>query len=135
MHEQEWQGYQLARCLDCFMTFTLNPDYSSERYAAVYGDATDGTPVPSDRPHVYRIPERRLMFEGQALFVPPPRLTPSERRALSWLKRNAPRTRSIVDCGCGTGRFLEALSAAAPKAIYWRRKGATSSSMFVIAVP
>jgi hypothetical protein len=23
-HEQEWHGYQLDRCLECFMTFTLN---------------------------------------------------------------------------------------------------------------
>jgi SAM-dependent methyltransferase len=112
MHEQEWHGYQLAHCLECFMTFTLNPDYSGERYAAAYGDAAEGTPVPSAKLHVYRSPERRLTFEGQALFAPPPRLTPSERRVLSWLKRNAPPTGSIVDCGCGTGRFLDVLSRA-----------------------
>jgi SAM-dependent methyltransferase len=45
-------------------------------------------------------------------FVPPPRLTPAERLALIWLKARAPRGSLVMDCGCGTGRFLHVLAGA-----------------------
>jgi SAM-dependent methyltransferase len=116
--DEEWLGYKLATCLECRMTFTLNPDYSTERYVAIYGDMQGGEAlVPADQARVYHAPERRLMLEGRAPLAPRPRLTPAEAMAFAWLKSEAPRQSCIVDCGCGSGRFLNVLRRASFRAV------------------
>jgi len=110
---ERWQSYNLAKCDDCGVTYTVNPDYTQERYVAAYEPGAPESPVPA-AVHVYRAPEAHLRLEGAAFprLVPPPRLTAAERVALRWLKEHAPRGALVVDCGCGTGRFLQALSKA-----------------------
>ena len=111
---ETWRTYRLATCADCGVTFTLNPDYSRERYVAVYGDGASNLPVPARHEHVYVAPVTRLGLEAIAFkkLIPAPRLAPAERYALTWLKANAPRRSVIIECGCGTGRFLQALQRA-----------------------
>lgn len=106
--EEEWHGFQLARCKSCQVTFTLNPDYRPDAYEAAYKGAAQA-PVPQEHAHVYVAPAQRLRLEALAYFVPPPRLTPAEKLALKWLKHNATKGDVILDCGCGSGRFLRAL--------------------------
>ena len=106
--EEEWRGFRLAKCKHCGVTFTLNPDYHPEAYDAAY-KGSKGTPVPEEHSYVYVNPADRLKFEIEAFLVPPPRLTPAERVALAWIERNAPKGAIVIDCGCGSGRFLRAL--------------------------
>ncbi|GIW47799.1 MAG: hypothetical protein KatS3mg078_1676 [Deltaproteobacteria bacterium] len=113
---ERYHGFQLAKCEECGLTFTLNPDYRIERYEAAYEGKGD-IPVAEEHSYVYKAPAQRLRLEALAYLVPPPRLTPAERLALSWLKKNAPQGSVIVDCGCGTGRFLRALASAGFKAV------------------
>jgi SAM-dependent methyltransferase len=91
------------------MTFTVNPDYKPERYLAAYEGTSGETPLPEEYAFVYAGPQLRLETEGRAYFCPPPRLTPSERLALQWLNAHIPPGAVVVECGCGTGRFLRAL--------------------------
>jgi SAM-dependent methyltransferase len=116
---ETWGVYQLATCRACGVTFTTNPDYRRTRYIAAYdGDPAD-LPVPQHHVHVYSGPELRLKYEALAFpqLLPPPRLTPAERHALEWLGRHAPKHARIIDCGCGTGRFLDTLSRAGFEAV------------------
>jgi SAM-dependent methyltransferase len=106
--EEEWRGFKLAKCKRCHVTFTLNPDYRPEAYNAAY-KGSEGTPVPEEHSYVYVNPAERLKLELQAFIVPPPRLIPGEQIALSWIKANAPKGVIVIDCGCGSGRFLRAL--------------------------
>ena len=106
---EEWQGFRIVSCGACGLEYTLNPDYRPDRYKDGYRGAGD-LPVPEEHVHVYRAPAERLRLETRALVLPPPYLTPAERLALRWLVENAPSGATIVDCGCGTGRFLRALS-------------------------
>jgi len=106
--EEEWRGFYLAKCKRCAVTFTVNPDYRPEAYDAAY-KGSEGTPVPGEHSYVYVNPAERLKLELQAFLVPPPRLTPAEQTALSWIKRNASKGAIVIDCGCGSGRFLRAL--------------------------
>jgi len=116
-HEEEWRGFKMVRCRECGLTFTLNPTYKPERYADAYRGEGD-LPVPEEHAHVYAAPAVRLSLEAKALLVPPPRLTPAEKRALSWLKRKYVKRGSVViDCGCGSGRFLRALKRSGFKAV------------------
>jgi SAM-dependent methyltransferase len=105
---EEHRGFQLAQCHECRLTFTLNPDYQPERYHAAYVGEGD-IPVVSEHSYVYESPAERLRLETRAYILPPPRLIPAERLALCWLKEKASRVSTVVDCGCGTGRFLRAL--------------------------
>lgn len=111
---ETWLSYQLATCGECGVTFTLNPDYRRDRYVAVYEGTSSQLPVPKSYAHVYASPESRLVLETQAFpkLVPPPRLTPAEGLALNWLRSRASRGSLVIDCGCGTGRFLQVLSKA-----------------------
>jgi SAM-dependent methyltransferase len=109
---EEWKGYRLATCSECGLVFTVNPDYEAERYVAAYQQSPEEGPVPLDHRYMYAAPEKRLELEAMAFFVPPPRLTPTERLALKWLKAHAPSGAQIIDCGCGAGRFLRALNKA-----------------------
>jgi SAM-dependent methyltransferase len=70
------------------------------------------TALPDEYAHVYKGPQLRLELEGRAFFCPPPRLTPPEHLALRWLKDHLPPGATVVECGCGTGRFLRALKRA-----------------------
>jgi SAM-dependent methyltransferase len=96
--------------------FTLNPDYRSERYESAYEGKGD-LPVPVEHSYVYQSPMERLRLESIAFRLPPPRLTPAEKIALRWIKRHAPKDAVIVDCGCGTGRFLRALKRASVQGV------------------
>src|ERR1017187_9890609 len=102
-------GYELAVCSECGLLFTVNPDHKAERYLASYeGKETEGI-LPEAYSHVYAGPQLRLELEGRAYLCPPPRLTPAENLALRWVKAHIPSGASVVECGCGTGRFLRAL--------------------------
>ena len=105
---EEWHGFQIVRCQECGLSFTLNPSYRPERYRDAYKGEGD-LPVPKEHAYVYTAPSERLLLESMAFVVPPPRLTPAERAALAWIERNAPKRAIVVDCGCGSGRFLRAL--------------------------
>jgi len=83
---EEWKAYMLATCLECGLTFTVNPDYTAERYVSAYESTSDELPVPHEHCYVYAAPEERLQLEAQALFSPPPRLTAAERLAIKWLR-------------------------------------------------
>lgn len=106
--EEEWQGFRIVRCQECGLSFTRNPVYRPERYRDVY-DHQSTTVVPEEHAYVYAAPGERLRLETIAVILPPPRLRPAEREALAWIKRHAPRGAMIIDCGCGSGRFLRAL--------------------------
>lgn len=110
---ETWDVYDLARCDECGVTYTVNPDYAQERYVAAYEAGAAESPVPAEA-YIYRAPAGRLRLEAAAFprLIPPPRLTAAERVALRWLRARAPRGALVVDCGCGTGRFLRALSKA-----------------------
>lgn len=116
---ETWGIYQLALCRECGVTFTRNPDYRRARYIAAYDGSSGDLPVPRHHVHVYSAPELRLRYEALAFpkFLPRPRLTPAELHALGWLGRHAPRHARIIDCGCGTGRFLDMLSRAGFEAV------------------
>jgi SAM-dependent methyltransferase len=102
-------GYELAVCSDCGLLFTVNPDYSQERYLATYEGKPTEAALPEEYSHVYAGPQLRLELEGRAFFCPPPRLTPAERLALRWVKDRLSPKAVVAECGCGTGRFLRAL--------------------------
>ena len=105
-------GYELALCSDCGLVFTVNPDYKPERYLASYEGKGTEAALPEEYSYVYAGPQLRLELEGRAYICPPPRLTPAEHLALRWLKAHIPSGAAVVECGCGTGRFLRALKAA-----------------------
>jgi SAM-dependent methyltransferase len=107
--EGDWHGYELRACRRCGLSMTANPDYSRDRYVAAYAGDSDAATLPAEHAHIYTAPERRLALELSARLVPPPYLTPAERRAVAWIERHGSRDGAIVDCGCGTGRFLRAL--------------------------
>ncbi len=103
---EAWHGYKLASCSECGLTFTVNPDYKPDRYIAAYEDTSGQIPVPEPYSYLYAAPEQRLKLEAQALWIPPSRLTPSEKLALKWLIAKAAKSAIVIDCGCGAGRFL-----------------------------
>ena len=102
-------GYELATCRDCGLTFTRNPDYSSQRYLVAYRQVPGEAPVPEKDAYKYSMPARRLELECMALIPPAPRLTPAQRLALNWLKTKLPARGTVLDYGCGSGSFLWAL--------------------------
>jgi SAM-dependent methyltransferase len=116
---ETWGRYVLATCRRCGMTFTVNHDYSADRYVGVYDDDADRSPVPSERTYVYTLPAQRLEWERGAFqrLLPPPRLNRAEAIACTLLAGHAPSGAVVVDCGCGTGRFLRALKSAGISAI------------------
>jgi SAM-dependent methyltransferase len=101
-------GYTLAICSRCGLTFTLNPDYSPQRYAAAYeaSSALDG--LTAERGLIYNSSTERLRLETLAYFPPAPWLTRAQKLALRILKAAPPRS-VVLDCGCGSGGFLWAL--------------------------
>ncbi len=107
-----WKGYRLAVCGRCGLTFTLNPDYSTERYAAEY-DGSARADGPAEKMHglIYEASAGRLELEARAYLTPPPRLTPAQKAALDRLEVSAPPGAAVIDCGCGSGGFLRALHA------------------------
>ncbi len=105
---EEWCGFEIAKCLNCGLQLTLNPSYRPESYQDAYR-GMGLLPVLEEHIHVYAAPAERLQLEERAFILPPPRLTPAERLALEWLERSAPTGAVVIDCGCGTGRFLRAL--------------------------
>jgi SAM-dependent methyltransferase len=107
--EGEWHGYELLQCGRCGLSMTGNPDYNRDRYVAAYAGDSEAATLPAEHAHIYTAPERRLTLELSARVVPPPHLTPAEHRAVAWIDLHAPLDRLVVDCGCGTGRFLRAL--------------------------
>lgn len=112
-----WKGYRLAACARCGLTFTLNPDYSPQRYAAAYDGTSSQGPVEERHSFVYTSPARRLGLEAAAFFPPSPRLTQAQMLALRRLRADAPRGAPVIDCGCGSGAFLWALGRAGIKGV------------------
>src|SRR5712691_2348427 len=106
---EEWEGYQLSTCSECGITFTLNPDYNPERYISAYENPSQEAPGLEKYGYTYGAQGWHLKLGTLAFYSIPSRLTPAERLALKWLKSHAPVGASIIDCGCGVGRFLHAL--------------------------
>jgi SAM-dependent methyltransferase len=75
----------------------------------VYERGDGSVPVEPENGYLYLAPAKRLELETIAFSAPPPRLTPSQRLALRWLKERAAPGATIIDCGCGSGLFLRAL--------------------------
>ena len=103
-------GYELAICAECGLLFTVNPDYKPERYLAAYEGKAGEAALSDHYAIVYEGPQLRLELEGRAFVCPRPRLTPSEKLALGWVKAHLCPRAVVVDCGCGSGRFLRALN-------------------------
>lgn len=106
-NEEEWKAYTLVTCSDCGLTFTRNPNPGTKHYVGLYEDSQQS--FTKEVEYTYTIPLQRLYLEQQAYFAPRPRLTPAERTAIKWLKENVPSNSVVIDCGCGTGRTLQAL--------------------------
>lgn len=109
--------YELATCQECGLTFTRNPDYSSQRYLSAYGQSQGPAPVAEEYRYVYSMPAKRLELENLAFFPPAPRLTLAQRMALAWLKAKLPAKVAVLDYGCGSGQFLQALRRAHFRAV------------------
>ncbi len=109
--------YELADCLECGLTFTRNPDYSSRRYLSAYGQGQGPAPVAEQYRFVYSMPAKRLELESLAFFPPAPRLTPAQKMALAWLKARLPAKATVLDFGCGSGQFLQAIRQARFRAV------------------
>ncbi len=109
--------YELADCLECGLTFTRNPDYSSGRYQSAYGQGQGPAPVSEGYRYVYSLPAKRLELESLALFPPAARLTPAQKMALAWLKASLPARATVLDYGCGSGQFLQAIRQARFRAV------------------
>ncbi len=113
VREGKRDGYVLAICRNCDLTFTLNPDYQTALYETAYDPGgSEGAATPLLPQRHYAAPMFRMEMERSAYLKPPPRLTPAQKSALKWLKANAPPGSTIVDLGCGAGRFLRALKKA-----------------------
>ena len=78
-------GYELALCQECGLTFTRNPDYSSQRYLAAYRKASGQTLVPEEDAYKYSMPVMRLELESLAFLPPAPRLPPAHD---CWIEQN-----------------------------------------------
>lgn len=114
---EKWQNYTMATCSQCGLTFTTNPDYQEARYVAAYEGRAGEGPLPQQQHYVYDSPEKKLQLETYAFILPPPRLTPAEKIALGWFQTNAPKRSLVIDCGCGTGRYMRSLERAGFRAV------------------
>ena len=109
--------FEMDTCLSCGIQFTKNPEAGTEQYRALYEKHTDTDITPDSVAHTYATPQTRLALENLALFAPRPRLIPAEAYALNWIKSNVPKNGLIMELGCGTGRFLEALKYAGYRSV------------------
>jgi hypothetical protein len=99
------RGFEIVRCTACRLEYTTNPTVDLSDYARTYG-GEEGMLV---NPKPYASPAARLALECDALFRPPPPLTVTERWVLRQIVSQVPQGSTILDLGCGTGRFLRAL--------------------------
>lgn len=99
-------GYEVVRCTSCGLEFTRNPEWDQRQYE----DAYKGVGVASSavvRPYLGAT--ARLALERRAYVCPPARLTWSEHWVLRKLHASIPAGATVVEVGCGSGRFLTAL--------------------------
>lgn len=96
--------YRFWSCSVCGLVFADPLEYSVAAYEEGYG-ATDSTlnEMAEYARHLHYIEELKGMEDLT------PHLTPLERRALRWLGSHIPPGATILDVGCGAGRFLMAL--------------------------
>jgi SAM-dependent methyltransferase len=99
------RGFDIVRCTTCKLEYTRNPTVNLEDYAKTYGGEI-GFLV---NPKPYAAPAARLALERDAFFRPPPQLTVAERWVLRRILGHVPKRTPVLDVGCGTGRFLNAL--------------------------
>ena len=59
----------------------------------------------------------RLKLEAKAWFCPPPQLTPCERHAIRYLATHLKTGDTLLEIGCGTGRFLRSLKGKGLRAV------------------
>jgi SAM-dependent methyltransferase len=99
------RGFEILRCRSCGLTFTSNPELDLVGYELSYG----GEAGILEDSRTYFSPASRLSLEAIALWRPPPHLTAAERWTLERIAQRVPPGNPVLDIGCGTGRFLEAL--------------------------
>lgn len=104
-HADLANGFEIARCCGCGLEYASNPEVNLGAYSRSY--AGSGGIVDDSRP--YFSPATRLSLERDALYRPPPHLTAAERWVLERMNSSVPRGVVVLDIGCGTGRWLEAL--------------------------
>jgi SAM-dependent methyltransferase len=99
------RGFDIVRCATCRLEYTTNPAVILGDYAASYSGET-GVLV---NPKPYAAPAARLALERDAFFRPPPQLSVAERWVLLQILAQVPKRTPVLDIGCGTGRFINAL--------------------------
>jgi SAM-dependent methyltransferase len=102
---EEVHGFDLVECSGCGLQYTANARSQIERYAMSY----EGKPGILDDARPYVFPATRLALEAAALWRPPPYLTVAERWVIDRIRGSLPKGCLVLDIGCGTGRFLDAL--------------------------
>src|SRR5439155_1589331 len=100
-HVETFNGYDIVRCQRCALEYTRNPIDAVARYDLTYAG---GAGVLQD-PRPYASPGARLALERQAIFLPQPRLSSAERWVLRQIEETVPSGGTVLDVGCGTGRF------------------------------
>ena len=97
-------GFDVVRCAHCGLEYTANPHVDLQSYADTYS----GKAGFLDDPTIYAAPAARLSLERDAFIRPAPYLTPGEQWVLQQITSAVPRSATVLDVGCGTGRILTA---------------------------
>ena len=104
---------EMRRCTGCSLVFA-NPMSIPENAVELFSKAYEGK-VQFSRMTDFseRLPHRELILKCSKSGV----WSPAYRLALTWLRQNLPQHSTILDIGCGSGVFLDALKEHGFKAI------------------